>query len=207
MKSYGPTLLRVALAKSRNVVTVKLLKDIGIDYAIDYSRKLGIHSHLNRDLSIALGSSGVSLLEIVNAYSVFANQGYRVKPIFVTRIEDRDGNVLEEVQTEKEKVIEKTTAFIMNSMLESVVKNGTGQRVKALNRPVAGKTGTTNNLYDAWFVGYTPDYITGVWVGLDEEASMGRGRAGRCACFADGRRLRRSAGLLPIWTAASPAGR
>ena len=177
-KFYGPTLLREALAKSRNVVTVKLLKDIGIDYAIDYTRKLGIHSHLNRDLSIALGSSGVSLLEIVNTYSVFANQGYRVKPIFVTRIEDRDGNVLEEARPEKEKVIEQTTAFIMNSMLESVVKNGTGQRVKALNRPVAGKTGTTNNLYDAWFVGYTPDYITGVWVGLDEEASMGRGETG-----------------------------
>ena len=177
-KFYGPTLLRDALSKSRNVVTVKLLRDIGIDYAIDYSRRLGIHSHLNRDLSIALGSSGVSLLEIVNAYSVFANQGYRVKPIFVTRIEDRDGNVLEEVRPEKEKVIEKTTAFIMNSMLESVVKTGTGQRVKALNRPVAGKTGTTNNLYDAWFVGYTPDYITGVWVGLDEEASMGRGETG-----------------------------
>jgi penicillin-binding protein 1A len=177
-KFYGPTLLRQALAKSRNVVTVKLLKDIGIDYAIDYSRRLGIHSHLNRDLSIALGSSGVSLLEIVNAYSVFANQGYRVKPIFVTRIEDRDGNVLEEIRPEKEKVIEQTTAFIMNSMLESVVKNGTGQRVKALNRPVAGKTGTTNNLFDAWFVGYTPDYITGVWVGMDEEASMGRGETG-----------------------------
>ena len=177
-KFYGPTLLREALAKSRNVVTVKILKDIGIDYAIDYSRKLGIHSHLNRDLSIALGSSGVSLLEIVNAYSVFANQGYRVKPIFVTRIEDRDGNVLEAIEPEKEKVIEQTTAFIMNSMLESVVKDGTGKRVKALNRPVAGKTGTTNNLYDAWFVGYTPDYITGVWVGLDEEASMGRGETG-----------------------------
>jgi penicillin-binding protein 1A len=177
-KFYGPTRLREALAKSRNVVTVKILKDIGIDYAIDYSRKMGIHSHLNRDLSMALGSSGVSLLEIVNAYSVFANQGYRVKPIFVTRIEDRDGNVLEEIQPEKEKVIEQTTAFIINSMLESVVKEGTGKRVKALNRPVAGKTGTTNNLYDAWFVGYTPDYITGVWVGLDEEASMGRGETG-----------------------------
>ncbi|MBL0714910.1 MAG: transglycosylase domain-containing protein, partial [Desulfosarcina sp.] len=177
-KFYGPTLLRQALAKSRNVVTVKLLRDIGIDYAIDYSRKLGIHSNLNRDLSIALGSSGVSLLEIVNAYSVFANQGYRVRPIFVTRIEDREGRVLEEIGPEKEKVIEKTTAYIMNSMLESVVKSGTGQRVKALNRPVAGKTGTTNNLYDAWFVGYTPDYITGVWVGLDEEASMGRGETG-----------------------------
>ncbi|MDJ0720081.1 MAG: penicillin-binding protein 1A [Desulfobacterales bacterium] len=187
-KFYGPTRLREALAKSRNVVTVKLLKDIGIDYAIDYSRKLGIHSHLNRDLSIALGSSGVSLLEIVNAYSVFVNNGYRVKPIFVTRIEDRDGNVLEEARSEKEKVIENTTAFIMNSMLESVVKEGTGQRVKALNRPVAGKTGTTNNLYDAWFVGYTPDYITGVWVGMDEEASMGRGETG-------------SRAASPIWLA------
>ena len=177
-KFYGPTLLRQALAKSRNVVTVKILKDIGIDYAIDYARRVGIHSHLNRDLSIALGSSGVSLLEIVNAYSVFANQGYRVNPIFITRITDRDGRVLEENRPEREKVLEETTAFIVNSMLESVVKSGTGQRVRALNRPVAGKTGTTNNLYDAWFVGYTPDVITGVWVGFDEEGSLGRGETG-----------------------------
>jgi penicillin-binding protein 1A len=177
-KFYGPTLLRQALAKSRNVVTVKILKDIGIDYAIEYARKVGIHSHLNRDLSIALGSSGVSLLEIVNAYSVFANLGYRIDPIFITRITDRDGRVLEENRPEREKVIEETTAFIVNSLLESVVKTGTGQRVRALNRPVAGKTGTTNNLYDAWFVGYTPDMITGVWVGFDEEGSLGRGETG-----------------------------
>jgi penicillin-binding protein 1A len=177
-KFYGPTLLRQALAKSRNVVTVKILKDIGIDYAIDYARKVGIQSHLNRDLSIALGSSGVSLLEIVNAYSVFANRGYRVNPIFVTRITDRDGHVLEENRPEHEKVIEETTAFIINSLLESVVQDGTGRRVRALNRPVAGKTGTTNNLYDAWFVGYTPDIITGVWVGFDEEGSLGRGETG-----------------------------
>jgi len=175
---YGPTLLRQALAKSRNVVTVKILRDIGIDYAIDYARRVGIQSHMNRDLSIALGSSGVSLLEIVNAYSVFANHGYRVRPIFITRITDRDGHVLEENHSEREKVIEETTAFIMNSLLESVVKDGTGRRVRALNRPVAGKTGTTNNLYDAWFVGYTPDIITGVWVGLDEEGSMGQGETG-----------------------------
>ena len=177
-KFYGPTLLRQALAKSRNVITVKILKDIGIDYAIDYARKVGIHSHLNRDLSIALGSSGVSLLEIVNAYSVFANQGYRVNPIFITRITDRDGRVLEENHPEREKVIEETTAFMINSLLESVVKSGTGKRVRALNRPVGGKTGTTNNLYDAWFVGYTPDMITGVWVGFDEEGSLGRGETG-----------------------------
>ena len=175
---YGPTLLREALAKSRNVVTVKILRDIGIDYAIEYARKIGINSHLNRDLSIALGSSGVSLLEIVNAYSVFANRGFRVTPIFISRITDRDGHVLEENQAVREKVIEETTAFIINSLLESVVKSGTGQRVRALNRPVAGKTGTTNNLYDAWFVGYTPDIITGVWVGLDEEGSLGKGETG-----------------------------
>jgi penicillin-binding protein 1A len=177
-KFYGPTLLRHALAQSRNVVTVKILRDIGIDYAIDYAHKMGIASHLNRDLSIALGSSGVSLLEVVNAYTVFANQGFRVEPIFVKRITDRDGQVLEENRTRREKVIEKTTAYIMNSLLESVVKEGTGKRVKALNRPVAGKTGTTDNLYDAWFVGYTPDIITGVWVGLDEEGSLGRGETG-----------------------------
>ena len=177
-KFYGPTLLRQALAKSRNVVTVKILRDIGIDYAIDYARRMGIESHLNRDLSIALGSSGVSLLEIVNAYSVFANQGYRVEPIFITRITDRDGQVLEENRSQREKVIEKTTAYIVNSLLESVVKEGTGKRVRALDRPVAGKTGTTNNLYDAWFVGYTPDIITGVWVGFDEEGSLGRGETG-----------------------------
>ncbi|MFZ7124911.1 MAG: penicillin-binding protein 1A [Desulfobacterales bacterium] len=174
----GSTLLRDALARSLNVVTVKLLRDIGIDYAIDYARRLGIRSELNRDLSIALGSSGVSLLELVNAYAVFANQGYHVDPVFVTRIEDREGQIIEELHPDREKVIEKTTAYILTSMMESVVKEGTGRRVKALGRPVAGKTGTTNNLYDAWFVGYTPDYITGVWVGFDDEGSLGRGETG-----------------------------
>lgn len=177
----GPTLVRNALARSLNVVTVKILREIGIDYAIDYARRLGIESNLNRDLSIALGSSGVSLLELVNAYSVFANQGYHIEPVFVTRIEDRDGNVLESALPEKQKVIENTTAYIVTSMMESVVKEGTGRRVKALGRPVAGKTGTTNNLYDAWFVGFTPDYITGVWVGFDEEGSLGRGETGSLA--------------------------
>jgi penicillin-binding protein 1A len=185
---YGPTRLREALAQSRNVVTVKLLREIGIDYAIDYARRLGIHSSLNRDLSIALGSSGVSLLEIVNAYSVFANQGYRIEPVFVTRILDRQGRVLEEAAPEREKVIETTTAYLMNSILRSVVEEGTGQRVKVLNRPVAGKTGTTNNLYDAWFVGYTPDLIAGAWVGFDEEGSLGPGETGARAA-------------IPIWLA------
>ena len=175
---HGPTLLREALAKSRNVVTIKILQEIGIDYLIDYARKMGITSTLSRDLSIALGSSGVSLLELVNAYSVFANQGYRVEPVFIRKIVDRDGNVLEESKPLREKVIEKSTAYIMTNLLEGVVQHGTGHRVKALKRPAAGKTGTTNNLFDAWFMGYTPRYITGTWVGFDDERSLGEGETG-----------------------------
>jgi penicillin-binding protein 1A len=175
---FGPTLMRDALAKSRNVVTIKILHDIGIDYAIEYARKLGITSDLAKDLSIALGSSGVSLLELTKAYSVFANQGYLVEPVFITKIVDREGNVLEEAAPDRIKVIEKTTAYLITHMLEGVVKHGTGWRVKALNRPVAGKTGTTNNLFDAWFMGYTPQYITGTWVGFDNEAPLGKSETG-----------------------------
>ena len=177
-KFYGPTLFRNALAKSRNVVTIKILKAIGIDYAIDYATKLGITSKLNRDLSIALGSSGVSLLELVGAYSVFNNLGYLLSPVFITKIVDRDGNVIEESSPVREKVIEKNTAYITTNLLEGVVKHGTGHRVRALNRPVAGKTGTTNNLHDAWFVGYTPRYTTGTWVGFDDESSLGKSETG-----------------------------
>lgn len=175
---YGPTLLRKALAQSRNLVTIKILQDIGVDYAIEYATKLGIESPLSRDLSIALGSSGVSLLELLKAYSVFTNHGYLVDPVFILKVEDRNGNVLEEMAPERRKVMEKSTAFIMTSLLEGVVQNGTGHRAKALKRPTAGKTGTSNDLYDAWFVGFTPQYIAGVWVGLDEEAPMGKGETG-----------------------------
>ncbi len=177
-KFYGPTLLRKALAKSRNVVTIKILQEIGIDYCIDYTRTLGIESEMSRDLSIALGSSGVSLLELVNAYAVFANQGYLVEPAFITKIEDRYGNVLEEMNPSRKRVIDKSTAYIMTSLMESVVTEGTGRRVKRLNRPVAAKTGTTNDLQDAWFVGYTPRFITGVWVGHDNGHTLGRGETG-----------------------------
>ncbi|MBW2590149.1 MAG: penicillin-binding protein, partial [Deltaproteobacteria bacterium] len=167
-KFYGPTLFRTALAKSRNVVTIKILQDIGIDYARDYAKKIGITSNLSRDLSIALGSSGVSLLELVNAYSVFNNSGYLVEPVFITKIIDRDGNVLEESVPTKEKAIEKTTAYIMTNLLEGVVQHGTGWRAKALGRPTAGKTGTTK---------------TGAWVGFDEESSLGVYETGsKAAC-------------------------
>ena len=180
-KYSGPILLRNALEKSVNVVTVKILQDIGLNYAIDYTKKLGITSTLERNLSIALGSSGVSLLELVRAYSVFDNAGDLIQPVFITKITDQDGRVLEETIPEKLQVIEKSTAFIMTSLLESVVKNGTGRKAMELNRPAAGKTGTTNNLNDAWFVGYTPEFVTGVWVGFDEEGTLGKGETGGAA--------------------------
>lgn len=177
-KFFGPTLFREALVKSRNIVTIKILQDIGIGYTIDYARKLGITSEINRDLSIALGSSGLSLLEIVNAYSVFSNLGYLIEPVFITKIYDRDGNILETSKLVRKKVIDMSTAYIMTNILESVIKSGTGWRIRALKRPAAGKTGTTNNLFDAWFLGYTPRYTTGVWVGLDKEAPLGKGETG-----------------------------
>jgi penicillin-binding protein 1A len=178
---YGPTLLREALAQSRNVVTVKILQDIGLDYTIDYARKLGITAELTRTLSLALGASGVSLFELTRAYSIFANQGFLVEPVFVLKITDRDGNILEEAASERRKVIEKDTAFIMTNLMEGVVQHGTGQRIKALGRPAAGKTGTTNDMYDAWYIGYTPEYITGVWVGFDTEAPLGKTETGAVA--------------------------
>jgi penicillin-binding protein 1A len=177
-KFFGPTLFREALVKSRNIVTIKILQDLGVDYIIDYSKRLGITSEISRDLSIALGSSGLSLLELVNAYSVFSNLGYLIEPVFITKIYDRDGNLLETAKLIRKKVIDMSTAYIITNIMESVVKSGTGWRIKALKRPVAGKTGTTNNLFDAWFLGYTPRYTTGVWVGLDQEAPLGKGETG-----------------------------
>ena len=175
---YGATLFKEALVHSRNVVTIKILQDIGISYVIDYARKLGITSDISQDLSIALGSSGVSLLELVNAYAVFSNLGYFTEPIFITKIFDRHNNLLETSQLTRKKVIDSNTAYIMTHIMERVVTSGTGKRVRALKRPVAGKTGTTNNLFDAWFLGYTPRYTTGVWVGLDQEGSLGKGETG-----------------------------
>ncbi len=177
-KFYGPTLFRTALIFSRNVVTIKIVRDIGIDYVIDYARRFGITSPLSRDLSLALGSSGLSLLELTNAYSVFANLGELVSPVFITKVLDRHGNVLEEHRTQKERVLDKDTAYIMTHLLQEVVKYGTGWRARAIKRPAAGKTGTTNKLQDAWYIGFTPSYVTGVWVGFDDDRTLGKYETG-----------------------------
>lgn len=175
---YGPTTFRDALIHSRNVISIKILKEIGIDYLRDYASNLGIKSPLNRDLSLALGSSGVSLLELTSAYGVFASQGERAEPIFVTRIVDRDGKVLEENYPVVMSVVDRGTAYIMTNLMEGVIQYGTGQTVKALGRPAAGKTGTTNDLSDAWFIGYVPDLVAGTWVGYDQMKPLGRAETG-----------------------------
>ena len=177
-KFYGPTTLRTALIKSRNLVTIKLLKEIGIDYAADYAVNMGITTPLTRDLSMALGTSGITLLEMVRGYGIFANGGKKVKPFLIKKIVDRTGNIVEENVPEVEQAVDPRIAYLTSHLLQEVVKGGTGWRLKALNRPVAGKTGTTNDLKDAWFLGFTPSLVAGVWVGFDDLKPLGKHETG-----------------------------
>ncbi|MEW6441040.1 MAG: PBP1A family penicillin-binding protein [bacterium] len=174
----GPTTLRDALAHSRNVVTIKVLQDIGVSYAIRYVQRMGIRSALTPDLSLALGTSEVSLFELVDAYAVYPSQGERPEPILVREVLDAAGNRLEETEPRSEPVLTPVTAYLMTSLLQSVVGEGTGRAVQALGVPCAGKTGTTNDFRDAWFIGYIPDRITGVWLGYDQPRSLGNKETG-----------------------------
>jgi penicillin-binding protein 1A len=173
-KFQGPTTLHNALIHSRNIITIKVLEEIGVDYAASYATNMGISSPLSRDLSMALGTSGVTLQELVRAYGVLANEGKRAQPYFIKKIVDRTGHVFEETQPKVEQVIDPRIAFMSSYVMQDVVESGTGQRVKKLGRPVAGKTGTTDDTRDAWFMGFTPSLVAGVWVGFDQERSMGR---------------------------------
>ncbi len=177
-KFLGPTLFRKGLILSKNVITIKILKQIGIKTAIDYAHRMGIESQLGYDLSLALGTSGVTLSEITRAYSVFANNGMLFKPYYIEKIEDREGHVIEENHPDVRPAIPDDTAYVMTDILRGVIMEGTGWRIKELNRPAAGKTGTTNDLKDAWFVGFTPELVTGVWVGYDSSDSMGKEETG-----------------------------
>lgn len=182
----GPTTVREALTKSRNIITIKILKDIGLDHAIKYARMLGVKSPLARDLSLALGSSAVTLQEMTTVFATFDNMGVRTEPMFITKITDRDGKVLEENKPFTTTVLSPQTAYLITSLLQGVVERGTGIRAKALGRPAAGKTGTTNNLNDAWFIGYVPGLTAGAWLGYDDEKPLGHKETG-------------SRAALPIW--------
>ena len=177
-KFFGPTTLREALTFSRNVVTVKLATRIGVKPLVKYIKGLGISSPLPPNLSIALGSSEVTLLELVSVYSAFANLGERAEPRFITKITDSQGNVIDEAAPRLEQVVSPETAYLMTSLMQSVIDHGTGRRAREIGRPAAGKTGTTNDMNDAWFIGYTPQLLAGLWVGFDEKRTLGKGETG-----------------------------
>ncbi|HEB89129.1 MAG TPA: PBP1A family penicillin-binding protein [Deltaproteobacteria bacterium] len=214
-KFYGPMTMRDALKKSVNNATVHLFRDLGVRYVIDYARRFGIQSPLSSDLSLALGSSALTLLELTRAYAVYPRGGTRVIPRFITSVVDRDGNeilgemplgkvpppvlkpLLAEGETRDEsypdaeimptaQIISPADAYLMSDLLRAVVQEGTGRRLKKLGRTLAGKTGTTNDFSDAWFMGFSPELTTGVWVGNDDNKTLGWGETGARAA-------------LPIW--------
>ncbi len=250
---YGDTTLRMAFIKSRNVPTVKLLQDIQIPYLIDYSKNIGITEGLNRDLSLALGSNAISLIDLTKTYAIFPRNGLRIEPIYILSVKNREGQILfehkqgdmeaavaakwlalREAQREKERLeaakgitnqekklakpgaaaiakkgvrgvrkkhikaqtfenpmraMDEKTAYIMTDLLQQVVHDpgGTGRRAATIKKRVGGKTGTTNDFVDAWFVGFSPELVTGVWTGYDTPKTLGPGETG-------------SKASLPSWT-------
>ena len=173
-RHFGPTSLREALTFSRNVVTVKLANRIGVGYLVKYLLRFGLQGPLMRNLSISLGSAEVSPLELAVAYATLANGGTRPEPVVITEITDAQGQILERNAPKLVEAIPPTTAYLVTSILQDVVKRGTGRNVRGLGQPTAGKTGTTNDLHDAWFVGFTPRLLAAVWVGFDNKRPLGR---------------------------------
>jgi penicillin-binding protein 1A len=178
----GPITLRTALEKSRNLVSADIVSRIGVDAVVKYAHKLGIESQIGRHLSISLGSSEVTLLELIRAYGVFPAKGVLFPSSFITRIIDRDGKVIFDHETERlaktVQAINENSAFLMANLLRGAVEHGTGYKVKELGRPAAGKTGTSNDQMDAWFMGFTPDWACGVWVGFDQKKEIGEKETG-----------------------------
>ncbi len=187
-KFHGMVSLRDALAHSHNLATVRLLEKVGIRSVMDFSREVGIASPLSADLSLALGTSSVGLLELTSVYGVFLNQGVRMEPYAIKVAKDGAGQVLETAEPEPLEVIPKETAYLITNMMEDVVQEGTGRAAKILDRPLAGKTGTTNDYVNAWFIGGAPNLVTGVYVGFDDRRSLGESETGARAA-------------LPIWIA------
>ncbi|MBT8765675.1 penicillin-binding protein 1A [Pseudomonas sp. DB1] len=217
----GPIRLREALYKSRNLVSIRVLQAIGIDYALNYVSRFGFNKEdLPRNLSLALGTANLTPLEIAGGWSAFANGGYKVQPYLIERIESRDGKLLFTANPPRvpqaeplpdtaaqpmaapdtqlstnaaptpvaaERIIDPRTTYILNSMLQDVIKRGTGRRALSMGRgDIAGKTGTTNESKDSWFSGYNADFVTTVWVGFDQPESLGRHEYGGTVA-------------LPIW--------
>jgi len=187
-KYKGVVTLRIGLEESRNVVTAKLLDYISPQLGVEYCRKFGITSPIYPYLSLSLGAFEISLLELVSAYTVFPNKGVRARPYFIRRIEDRQGNLIEENQPETETVISPQMAYMMTYLLKGVIERGTAEAASPLlkDKALAGKTGTTDDFTDAWFIGFSPSLCAGVWIGFDTKVSIGDRMAGAVAA-------------LPVW--------
>ena len=175
----GPVTMREALTNSINIVSVKIMEQIGASYAAEYAAKLGFVSPIPANLALALGAASVSPMELTSAYAVFANKGQLLPTSFITKVTDNDGTVLQQAPVPvAAPVVSPETSYVITNLMQSVVTSGTGHRASVIGRPVAGKTGTTNESKDAWFVGYIPQLVTGVWVGYDQERSLGAGGSG-----------------------------
>ncbi|QGY42041.1 PBP1A family penicillin-binding protein [Pseudodesulfovibrio cashew] len=174
----GPTLLRTALVKSKNLVTIRIAQKLGIRKIIERAKAMGLESDFPSDLSVSLGSGVVTLENLCRAYTAFARGGSYIEPRTVLSVSSAWGEEMFTSVPESVDAISPQTAFIMASLMKQVVQNGTGWRAKVLKRPVAGKTGTSNNEQDAWFMGYTPYLLTGVYVGFDELTPMGKWETG-----------------------------
>lgn len=196
---YGPSTLRTGIEQSRNVMTVRLAQDMGMPLVAEYAERFGVYDELQPVLAMSLGSGETTVLRMVSAYSVFANGGRAVTPTLIDRVQDRDGVTIfqhEErvclecdatawtgqdeplIQDNREQVLDPMTAYQITSMLEGVVQRGTATIVRSVDRPIAGKTGTTNDYHDAWFVGYSPDLVVGVFIGYDTPINLGVGNTG-----------------------------
>lgn len=175
---HGPTTLRDGLVYSRNIVTIKIMQETGITPVVDLARRLGISSPLTDNLSLALGSSELSMVELTAAYAAFANGGIRQQPVFIKSIRDRRNILLEQARPGTVRALDQRTAYQVTRLLEGVIKEGTGRGAGGLEIPVAGKTGTTDRYMDAWFIGYNPELVTGVWVGFDRMTPLGNRESG-----------------------------
>ncbi len=176
----GPMTLRRALMLSRNLVAIRLIRTIGPELVIEYARLMGIKSKLLPVVSLALGSCEVNLLEMCTAFGVIDNGGVKIEPILIRKIVDRDGNTIERNIPNEERILTPQTAYVILNTMKSVVDGGTAYRVRqtGFHRPAAGKTGTTNNYTDSWFVGFTPELVGGIWIGYDDNKRIYRGATG-----------------------------
>ncbi len=198
-KFYGPSTLRLGIEKSRNLMTVRLAQHLGMSTVMDYAKRFGLDDNMEPTLAASLGAGEVSLLKLTAAYGMIVNGGRKIQPALIDRIQDRRGRTIFKhdervcgacelswaansneppIPDDREQILDPMTAYQLVSMMQGVVENGTGRKIRVIGKPLAGKTGTTNDEYDAWFVGFSPDLVVGVFTGFDRPRSLGRGEEG-----------------------------